>query len=371
MVVVGAQPLEQLLTEVFAAVGCSAAESARIGSSLVGANLAGHDSHGVVRTQRYVEWLRSGVQVADQTLATITESDAFALLDGGYGMGQTIGPLAVQVGIDKARGAGVSVIALRHAGHLGRIGEWAELAASAGLVSIHVVNVAGGQLVAPFGGIDRRMATNPVCIGVPLGEGRPPLVLDFATSLVAEGKALVAFDGGAPLPAGSLIDGDGQLSSDPTVLYGDREEGRSPNPRRGTGALRAMGDHKGSGLAMMCEVLAGALTGSGTTGPKPNRFCNGMLSVYLDPGRFDLDGAVAGDILEYVDWFRSARPAVPGGEVLAPGDAELRKRADRLANGVPLPDDTWASILEAADAAGLGRERALAIAGLAAAPPTA
>jgi uncharacterized oxidoreductase len=132
-----------------------------------------------------------------------------------------------------------------------------------------------------------------------------------------------------------------------------------------------MGDHKGSGLAMLCEVLAGALTGSGTTGPKPNRFCNGMLSVYLDPARFDVDGAVAGDILEYVDWFRSARPAVPGGEVLAPGDAELRKRADRLANGVPLPDDTWASILEAADAAGLGRGRALAVVGLAGAPPTA
>ena len=168
-----------------------------------------------------------------------------------------------------------------------------------------------------------------------------------------------------------MIDPDGQLSADPTVLYGEREEGRSPNPRRGKGALRAMGEHKGSGLAMLCEVLAGALTGSGTTGPKPNRFCNGMLSIYVDPARLDVDGGVAADILEYVDWFRSARPAAPGGEVLAPGEPELRKRADRLANGVPLPDDTWRSILEAADAAGLGRERALGIAGLdaAGAPP--
>ena len=130
----------------------------------------------------------------------VAEADAFALVDGQYGMGQTIGPQAVQVGVVKARSAGVAVVALRHAGHLGRIGEWAELAAASGRSPSTSSTWPAGSWSPPFGGIDRRMATNPVCIGVPLGDGRPPLILDFATSLVAEGKALVAFDGGAPLP---------------------------------------------------------------------------------------------------------------------------------------------------------------------------
>ena len=197
------------------------------------------------------------------------------------------------------------------------------------------------------------MSTNPVCIGVPLDDGRPPLILDFATSIVAEGKAQVALDGGAPLPAGSLISGDGELTADPTVLYGERRPGVAPNPRHGRGALRAMGEHKGSGLSMMCEVLAGALTGSGTTGPGRTRFCNGMLSIYLDLQRFDVDSTVATDILAYVDWFTSARPATPGVDVLAPGQPEQRKKATRLAEGVPLPADTWTSILAAVEKVGL------------------
>jgi len=357
-VTIGAAPLEQLLTEVFGAAGCSPAEAARVGRYLVGANLVGHDSHGVVRTLRYVEWLQSGVQVADQELAFVTDGGCFALVDGRFGMGQTVGPQAVRLGIERAQSHGVSVIALRHAGHLGRIGDWAELAAESGCVSIHLVNVAGGALVAPFAAVERRMATNPICIGVPLEDGRPPLILDFATSIVAEGKAQVALDGGASLPAGSLISGDGELTADPTVLYGERRPGVAPNPRHGRGALRAMGEHKGSGLSMMCEVLAGALTGSGTTGPQRTPFCNGMLSIYLDLQRFDVDSTVAADILAYVDWFTSARPATQGVEVLAPGQPEQRRKAQRLAEGIPLPADTWASILAAVDKVGLDRAAA-------------
>ncbi len=362
MVTIDADALRQLVTDIFARAGCSAAESERIGRYLVGANLVGHDSHGVVRTLRYVEWLQTGVQVADQDLAVVTDGRAFALVDGQFGMGQTIGPQAVRLGLERARTHGVAVIALRHAGHLGRTGDWAERAAEAGCVSIHFVNVAGGALVAPFAAVERRMSTNPVCIGVPLDDGRPPLVLDFATSVVAEGKVQVALDGGATLPPGALISADGELTTDPSVLYGERRPGVAPNPRHGKGALRAMGEHKGSGLSMMCEVLAGALTGSGTTGPGTTRFCNGMLSVYLDLARFDVDSTVAADILAYVDWFTSARRADPEVEVLAPGQPEQRRKAARLADGIPLPEDTWGSILAAADKVGLDRAGAEALA---------
>jgi len=187
-VVIQADRLEALIGEIFAAAGCSAPECERIARRLVAANLTGHDSHGVVRTQLYVESLAHGAQVADVTVELLVDADAFALVDGHYGMGQTVGEQAVQLGIDKARACGVSVIGLRHAGHLGRIGDWAQMAAEAGLVSLHFVNVAASRLVAPFGAVERRMGTNPVAIGVPRSDG-PPLLLDFATSVVAEGKA--------------------------------------------------------------------------------------------------------------------------------------------------------------------------------------
>lgn len=355
-----AEPLQRAIGAIFTAAGCSAAEGERIAVSLVNANLVGHDSHGVGRTLRYTEWVKEGVQLADQTITVLAEGDAFALVDGNYGFGQTIGVQAVQLGIDKARTAGVSVIALRHSGHLGRIGDWAEMAVEAGMISIHFVNVAGGQLVAPFGSIDRRMATNPVCVGVPV-DGTDPVILDFATSLVAEGKVQVALEGGATLPTGALIGDDGNLSEDPTVLYGERIPGRSPNPRKGKGAMVAMGLHKGSGLSMVCELLAGALTGSGCAGPGSPRFANGMLSVYVDPAVLDVEGHIAQDVVSYLEWFDTARPAGGDGEVLSPGVPERRKKADRLANGLTIPDDTWAAILDAADLSGLSRAEVEAI----------
>jgi hydroxycarboxylate dehydrogenase B len=349
-VVVQADRLEDLIGEIFSAAGCSDAESTRVARRLVSANLTGHDSHGVVRTQRYVQSLAAGAQVADATVEVMVDGDAFAVVDGCFGMGQTVGEQAVQLGIDKARAHGVAVVALRHAGHLGRIGDWAEMAALAGIVSIHFVNVAGGLLVAPFGGAERRMGTNPVAIGVPR-PGEAPVVLDFATSVVAEGKALVALDGGPAVPKGSLITDDGDLSDDPAVLYGEVRPGSVPDPRRGPGALRAMGEHKGSGLSMMCELLAGVLTGSGTA--EERRFCNGMLSVYLTPEAFGSGDDFAAGVRQYVDWFRSARPARGSTEVLAPGEPEQRRRAERLENGITLPDGTWASIQAAAVEVGL------------------
>ncbi len=294
--------------------------------------------------------------MADRNLETVIDGGAFAVVDGGYGFGQTVGPAACRLGIDKARTHGVSAIGLRHSGHLGRIGRFAEMAAEADQVSIHFVNVASSTLVAPFGGIDRRMGTNPISIGLPLA-GRPPLILDFATSVAAEGKALVALKGGKPVPPDALITAEGELTDDPSVLYGPPVPGQTPDPHRGSGALRAMGHHKGSGLALMCELLAGALIGSGTAGPPPKRHGNGMLSIYLDRRQMAPDSQAMDDVLTYVDWFSGARPTSPGGEVLVPGEPERRRRAEREVAGIELTEATWTSILEAARSVGLtGRD---------------
>ena len=345
-------PLRVLVRETFVAAGCAEDEAERISLYLVNANLTGHDSHGVIRVPRYLQWMREGGVKPGQAMTVVSENEVMAVLDGNYGFGQTIGPLAVQKGIDKAKASGVSIVALRHSGHLGRIGEWAEMAAAAGQVSIHFVNVAGSLLVAPFGGTERRMSTNPVAIGVPLPD-QEPLVLDFATSIVAEGKVMVALEGGKPLPPGSLIDDDGALTTDPKIFYGIAPGESVPDPRKGGGAIRAMGEHKGSGLSFMCEMLAGALTGSSCAGPGPRQLCNGMLSIYLETPFFDSDHGFAAEARHYVEFFKSANPAKAGGEVLVPGEPERQRRRQRLAEGIPIPEDTWKGILEGARSAGM------------------
>ena len=313
--------LRGFVADIFTAAGCDRGEATQIGFHLVSANLTGHDSHGVIRVPRYALWLKDGFVRAGQTLTIDRENEMSAVVDGNHGFGQTIGPLAVDLGIRKAKAAGISVIALRQSGHIGRIGDWGERAGRAGLVSIHFVNVAGGELVAPFGGVSRRFSTNPFCIGIPSPDGAAPLLLDFATSLVAEGKALVASNGGKKLPEGALIEADGRLTTDPVALYGPIEGHHVRDSSRGSGALRAFGEHKGSGLAFMCELLAGCLTGGATSGPVPggkrSRISNGMLSIYLDPANFGAQDFVA-RTREYAAYVKASTPATPGAEVLVP-----------------------------------------------------
>ncbi|MEQ9560566.1 MAG: malate/lactate/ureidoglycolate dehydrogenase [Rhodospirillales bacterium] len=340
---IDADALTAFLAEVFRAAGCSQGEGQRIAQNLVEANLSGHDSHGVIRTPRYLGWLKTGNLVADRDVSVVSDAGALMILDGGFGFGQTVGPQAVARGIDRAKDLGVAVVALRHAGHLGRIGAFAETAAAENQVSVHFVNVAGSVLVAPFGGAERRMSTAPVAIGVP-GAGGAPVILDFATSLVAEGKVLVASKGGKPLPEGSLIGPDGQPSADPAMLYGPSDPAVQPNSRNGAGALVAMGGHKGSGLALMCELLAGALTGSGATGPGYDKIYNGMLSIYMSRDRFGAEDDYARELRRYVDYVKSAKPVAGGGEVLVPGEPEARMRDARRKDGIPLAPDAWAAI---------------------------
>jgi uncharacterized oxidoreductase len=355
MVTIKSGPLAELVRDIFAEAGCSAAEAERIGKYLVSANLTGHDSHGVVRVPRYLQWKRDGVVFADREVKVLRETPVLAVLDGLHGFGQTVAPQAVAIGIGKCKAMGLSMVALRNAGHIGRVGDWGEMAAEAGLVSVHFVNASGSVLVAPFGGTERRLSTAPFVVGVPR-PGLPPVILDFATSVVAEGKVLVASMGGKKLPENALIGIDGKMSTDPHLLYGDYTPTGPREHRKGKGAIRAFGEHKGSGLALMCELLGGSLTGMSATGVG-RRFGNGMLSFYVDPAVVDTDDFFSGDVARYIAYFKAAKPAVPGGEVLIPGEPEQRMRAQRLKEGIPLPDDTWASIVAAAREVGVDERR--------------
>ena len=355
-VYVQAEPLTQLLTQIYRRAGCHDEEAECIATRLCGANLRGHDSHGVIRTPRYVDWIDEGRQVPNARISIINESDTLAMVDGQFGFGQSIGEQTIDLGIAKAKKGGVAVTALRNSGHLGRIGDWAERAAAENIASIHMVNVRGSLLVAPFGAIDRRGSTSPFCAGVPL-EGEDPVILDFATSLVAEGKALVALRGGKPLPEGALIRETGELTNDPTPLYGETKEGNYPNPSNGPGALTGFGLHKGSGLNFFMEMFAGALTGSGTAGAlgesERRRFCNGMLSIFMDVNHFHTDDWFAKEVRAYIEFFKSARPAEADGEILIPGEKERRTMSERLETGLPLAPMVWDDIQATARRVGI------------------
>lgn len=348
---VSAEGMTKLAERVFVTAGAGPDEANAISANLVNANLSGHDSHGVVRIPRYVMWENTGNLKFGQSAELVLDGDAFLLMDGNKGFGQVVGQQAVDAGIAKAKSHGVAIVGLRKAGHLGRIGFWAERACAAGLTSIHFVNVSQSMLVAPFGAADRRVSTAPVTIGIP-NPGGDDFLLDFATSKVAEGKVLVALRGGKPPPEGALIDGDGQPTLDPSALYGPLKPGEVADPRAGPGALLTMGDHKGSGLALACELLAGALTGSGATGPGVKTH-NGMFSVYIRSDLLDDGHGFGGAVAGYIDYVRSARPADPECPVMIPGDPERKARLDRTSNGFELAAPTWKSIIDTANRLGL------------------
>ncbi len=344
---VPAAPLRQLTKAIFVAAGCAAEEAERIAEHLVESNLVGHDSHGVIRIASYVQWLLAGKVVANRSIQVVFENDAIAVVDGQFGFGPTIGAQAMRLGIEKSSRHGVAVIALRNAGHLGRIGAWPQLAAQAGKLSIHFVNTTGaGILVAPFGGINRRLSANPIAAGIPL-DGGAPMVLDISTCTIAEGKIRVALNRGVQVPDGCLIDARGQPTTEPREFYADPP-----------GAILAIAGHKGYGLAMLCEVLAGALTGGGCSNPaNAGRVVNGMLSIIIDPGFFQSDLGFSADIQRFVAWVKSSEKATPDGQILMPGEIEEQTKAKRLRDGIEIEDTTWRQICETAQKVGLGAAR--------------
>ena len=335
--------LSRLTAAIFHAAGCSDAEAERIAAHLVEANLVGHDSHGVIRVASYVQWLRAGKVLPDRTIQVAFENDVLAVVDGQFGFGQTVGEQAMRLGMDKSARHGVAVIALRNAGHLGRIGDWPLMAAEAGRLSLHFVNTTGaGILVAPHGGINRRLSANPIAAGVPV-PGRSPLLLDISACTIAEGKIRVALNKGVAVPEGCLIDAQGQPTTDPRVFYAEPP-----------GSILSIAGHKGYGLAMLCEVLAGALTGGGCSNPaNAGRLANGMLSIFLDIGRFQEEATFAAEIERFIAWVKSSAKSTPDGEILMPGEIEERTKARRLRDGIDIDATTWSQLLDTARAVGV------------------
>jgi uncharacterized oxidoreductase len=298
-----------------------------------------------MRVYKYVDWVKAGQVVPNRHATVVTDRGAMALIDGDFGYGQVIGKEAMAIAAERAKKFGFSVAAIRNAGHLGRIGAWAEQLADAGCVSFHFVNTSGfGILVAPHGGRDRRLSANPIAAGAPV-EGGPPLVLDIATSVIAEGKIQVSRNKGEKIAPGMILDGLGRPTTDPEAFYADPP-----------GAILPFGGHKGSGLSFFCEVIAGSLTGGFSSHPgtpTAGRLVNNMVSLAFDPAAFGGADFVHDDPRRRIEWTKASPPAEPGGSVLLPGEIELRTRRDREANGVPLDAETRAQIVAAGEGVGV------------------
>jgi uncharacterized oxidoreductase len=336
-----AATLTEFSQALFVAGGSGPAEADVVSRSLVGANLRGHDSHGMMRVPFYIGKIKEGAVHPGAHLTVEHETPAVVVGDGGWGFGQVVSHELLERLMAKARTLGIACGTLRRAAHIGRLGEYAETAAAAGLSCMVIANTHGaGQRVAPVGGKRGRLGTNPLCIGMPGGE-HGPFVLDFGTSATAEGKVRVKKIAGQPVPLGWILDADGQPTTDPNALYADPP-----------GSILPMGGdqaYKGFGLAYMIEMLCGGFSGGPCTHPNPPPpMGNCAMFIVLDPKLFAGAEHLAREAAQLEKYVRDVPLRDGATSVTLPGDPERATLAKRSADGIPLDDGNWSALVKLA-----------------------
>jgi hydroxycarboxylate dehydrogenase B len=340
VVIVGHEALTDLVTKMMQGAGSTRDEALAVAENLVEANLMGHDSHGVGLAPRYMLHAVTGTMTPGAKVSLVTDNGVYVLLDGNMGYGQTIGRESMEIAINKVKKNGAAIVGLRNVHHLGRIGAWGELCAKAGFISIHYVNATGHKpYVAPYGGYEARYSTNPYCTALPATEKTPMMVLDMATSRVAQGKVRVAHYAEKPMPMDdALVGPNGKPTTDPGVVF-----------REPMGAMMSFGQHKGSGLAILCDLLAGGLPGGGTARPELNTgdtIRNNMLTIVIDPAQFNSGVPFADEFDSLVAYVKSGQPAEGHDEIMVAGEPEQKTMDKRKAEGISIDDNTWAEMIK-------------------------
>jgi LDH2 family malate/lactate/ureidoglycolate dehydrogenase len=330
-----AASLRAAIERILGAAGADEEAAAIVAGSLVESDLRGVESHGVIRVPEYVRAIRSGRIVPTARPRIQRESGALVALDGCRAFGQVAARELAMLANRRARSHGVALATLAGVEHVGRLGEWAELAAAEGCVVLAWCNC--GQPpgnVVPFRGRESRLGTNPIAYAVPAGAGRT-VVADFSTSVVAEGKVRLFLQAGRPLPDGWIVDAAGEPTNDPAELY------------RG-GAILPMGGHKGFALGLLAEILGGILAGAGcvSLGDSPG---NGVVLVAIDPPTAGFPERVA----TLLDAVKSSPPATGGTGVLVPGEPEAAAAEHRERAGIPVGAAVWSSLVETAESVGV------------------
>jgi uncharacterized oxidoreductase len=339
--VITAESLTDFAARLFETAGVGSREARIVSRSLVGANLRGYDSHGVMRIPFYIAAIRDGRVKPAQTLRIERETPSALTCDGGWGLGQVLARDLMERLIAKAHVTGVACGTLRQAAHIGRVGEYSEMAAESGMAAIICANGHGsGQRVAPVGGKQGRLGTNPLSIGMP-GGAAGPFILDFGTSATAEGKVRVKRIAGQSVPLGWILDADGHPTTDPSKLYGDPP-----------GSILPMGGdqaYKGFGLAFMIEMLAGGLSGGQCSHPgAPPPVGNDVLFLVLDPALFGGQEHLRAQISVLEPFVRNTARREGIDRITLPGDPERELMARRKKEGIPLDEGNWAELVKLA-----------------------
>ncbi len=328
-----AEKLTAFAKSLFLATGVPADEAERVAQSLVLANLCGHDSHGMIRVIQYCDAIKDGKLKPGAPFTIVKQTAATLVVDGGWGLGMVQAHRLLDRLIPRAEALGLAAGTLKNCGHIGRLGEYAEAAAAHKMAFLASVNNHGfGRGVAPPGGKEARIGTNPLCIGAPTNSD--PVVVDIGTSIVAEGKVRVAFNKGQKVPEGWLLDPDGKPTTDPGVLY--KEPRGSILPLGGSQA------YKGFGIGLVLDMLVGGFSGAPCSTPgAPNMSGNAVFFLLLDINQF----AGAEHFLKEVSGLAANVKACPKADgvqdILVPGEPERHSCAQRRAAGIPLDDGTW------------------------------
>lgn len=331
MLTFSAHQLTEISRAIFAAAGTPADIAELVARSLVDANLAGHDSHGVIRVPWYIELIQKGQILPAERPRVVKRGRATALVDSAWGFGQVGARQCAELAVELAREGELGLVTTYRSNHIGRLGEWAEIIASAGMIGLVTTSWSAGPFAgAPYGGAARALSTNPIAWGIPLGEGRPLFVADYATTAVAEGKLRVARAKRAPLPPGLILDPEGRPSTDAEDFY------------RG-GMLLPFGGHKGYALALVVELLSVALSGADAT-PHVTGHKNGATFLAIDPAVFRPRAEFEAAARAILDRMKAVPPAPGFEEVLVPGEPEVRSRAERERDGIPVAEATWEAI---------------------------
>lgn len=342
MPTIRAEELLRLGQDVFRAIGVPDEDAAWMAQVLVRANLQGHDSHGVIRIPQYVEEWRTGKLNPKAKPRILSEGPATALMDGEAGFGQIVARGAMTLAIRKAGAAGVAAVGVRRSGHIGRLADYVEMASAQDMIALLFVNASGaGQWMAPWGGREARLSTNPLAFACPAG-ATPPILLDIATTTAPEGKVRVKRNRREPVPLGWIIDAQGEPTKDPEALY------RTPR-----GTLLPMAGHKGYALALMVEILAGILGRAGHVCEHPGLDYNGLFIVVLDIARFLPPGVFRAEVDDLTGYLKSSALAPGSSRILTPGEAEVLTERERAATGIFIEEETWTQIVTAAHQLGV------------------
>jgi uncharacterized oxidoreductase len=343
---VTADALRHIGYEFFTALGCRLEDARIITDHLVQSNLYGHDSHGVVRMHQYWSAVREDKVVDPQAVPEIVrEHPSTAVVDAHNGFGQVGAVFATNILIEKARKNGIASVSLRNTSHIGRVGEYPHMVAQAGLLGVICVNAGRlGFQVAPFGGIDGRLGTNPLAFAAPR-RNDPPFFIDMTTSTVADGKIKVAANKGEPLPEGWIVDSEGNPSTNPADYWDEPH-----------GAVLPLGGplgHKGTSLSLMMEICGGGLSGQGMSQGDMRVDSNGVHITAYDIGQFVEPDFFYDELEALLSHIKTSRPRPGVAEVLTPSEPEYRSQSEREQSGIPIDETTWEQLCASARDLGL------------------